>query len=177
MGDKKQQGLVTEGRFEFVVADTDIAYGIDCPFGGLFVDKSLCEIISLNTLFQLISRVGRGRKSPYANIFIDRLALENIMEMIRDDEYENEETGILLTAYGKVSCSFSTQKDKRSVVLLNIPFKDTHTRFEVKGGESFLYENDTVVWNGTTRFPTDISFGIDKGVLMNAGKAVGVVLA
>lgn len=173
MGDK---GLVADGRFEFVVADADIAYGIDCPFGGLFIDKSLCEIISLNTLFQLISRVGRGRKSPYANIFIDRLALENIMEMVRDDEYENEETEMLLGAYKRVSCSFSFSKEKRPVVLLNIPFAKNHTKFETKNGETFLYENEKVVWQGTTKFAHDVMFSITNSVLMSAGKAAGVVL-
>ena len=175
MGDKKRQGLVTEGRLEYVVADSDIAYGIDCPFGGLFVDKSLCEVISLNTLFQLISRVGRGRKSPYANIFIDRLGLDNIMDMIRDDEYENEETEMLLTAYNKVSCFFNLSKDKKPVVLLNIPFTETHTKFEVNKGETILYENDQVVWKGSTKFTTDIAFTIANGKLIRGGKTVGVV--
>lgn len=187
MGDKKQQGLVTDGRFEFVVSDADIAYGIDCPFGGLFIDKSLCEVISLNTLFQLISRVGRGRKSPYANIFIDRLALENIMEMVRDDEYENEETGILLTAYSKIACAFTLPKETDGkkvegvrqnppVVLLNIPFANAHTKFEIKNGKTFLYENEDVVWEGCTRFPTDVVFKIENGLMSLQGKVVGVVL-
>ena len=174
MGSKKEQGLVTEGRLEFVVADTDIAYGIDCPFGGLFVDKSLCELISLNTLFQLISRVGRGRKSPYANIFIDRLALTNIMEMVRDDEYENEETETLITVYNKISCFFYVKT--KAVVIINIPFDGDHTRFEIKNGSFLLYKGDEVVWTGPTKCTYQLSFDIKDGNLNSAGKNMGKIL-
>lgn len=177
MGSRQKQGLVTDGRMEFVVADADVAYGIDCPFGGLFVDSDLCKVISLNTLFQLISRVGRGRKSPYANIFIDRVALSNIMEMVRDDEYENEETDTLLQVYNKVSCSFFTKKSpKKPTVLVNIPFKPEHTRFKIENNEVFLYKGDEVVWKGNTKYPHDVVFDISNGTnLISLGETMGIV--
>ena len=94
MGTKESgSGLVTEGRLEFLVSNNEIAYGTDCPFGGLFVDATLLENgMSINTLFQLISRIGRGRKSPYANVYlhpaVSTFLSEFIKGEVKDTEYE-----------------------------------------------------------------------------------------
>lgn len=96
MGSKRiKEGLVTSGRLEFLVADTEIAYGTDCPFGGLFIDGTLD--MSINTIFQLISRIGRGRKSPYANVYLHQKIVDNIIKFIHGNVKDTEHLLILET--------------------------------------------------------------------------------
>jgi hypothetical protein len=77
-------------------------------------------------------------------------------------------------AYKKVSCFFYLKE--KSYVLLNIPFKSSYTRFEIKNNETFLYEGDDLKWNGTTGFPHQAAFNLENSVMSAGGKNVGVVL-
>lgn len=96
MGSKRvKEGLVTAGRLEFLVSDNEIAYGTDCPFGGLFIDGSLD--MSINTIFQLISRIGRGRKSPYANVYLHQKIVDDIIKFIHGTVKDTEHLLILET--------------------------------------------------------------------------------
>lgn len=167
-------GFVTNGDLEFVVSNEEIAYGIDCPFGGLFVDKNLSEKISLNTLFQLISRIGRGRKSPYANVFVDKSVVSDILEMIRDEEYENEETSTILEVFDALS--FCVIENNHAIPFVRIPIDETHTKIRVHNSCVSLLTNEEIKWSGTTKYTKSFEYTIDKKkMLMCEGKVVGVV--
>ena len=166
-------GFVTNGDLEFLVSNEEIAYGIDCPFGGLFVDKNLSEKISLNTLFQLISRIGRGRKSPYANVFVDKSVVSDIIEMIRDEEYENEETSTILEVFDALS--FCVIENNQVVTFVRVPVDETHTKIRVHNSCVTLFTNDEIKWSGTTKYTKSFEYTIDKKMLMSDKKVVGVI--
>ena len=86
--------LASQGRLEYLVADSSIVYGTDYPIGGVFVTEDFSEKHSLNTIYQLISRAGRGRNSLFADVFMPSSCVDKIMSSVRganiqDNEKEN----------------------------------------------------------------------------------------
>jgi hypothetical protein len=85
--------FMSEGRLEFIVSD--VCYGMDYPIGCLFISKEFSDSQGLNTLYQLMSRVGRGRMSYMGHIFIDESCMPRILEPIDETssvELKNMET-------------------------------------------------------------------------------------
>jgi hypothetical protein len=108
--------------------------------------------------------VGRGRKSPCANIFIDRAVLGKIMDMIVDPEYENEETESLVTSFDRVSCFFVVKS--KAFTLNDIPFTKDHTKLKISNGEVSLSDpTDKIAWTGKwgKRDKIDATFVIRDG--------------
>ena len=103
MGSKtNKEGLVTSGRLEFLVANNEIAYGTDVGFGGLFVDETLLEEgMSINSIFQLISRIGRGRKSAHANVYLHSRVADVITKFIKG-EIQDEEQNTIIELLGTI---------------------------------------------------------------------------
>ena len=52
--------LAQKGRLAYLVADHNIAYGINFPFSRTIVCDDFTDEHSMNTIFQLMSRAGRG---------------------------------------------------------------------------------------------------------------------
>jgi hypothetical protein len=172
--ESQKTGFVLNGELEFVVSNEEIAYGIDCPFGGLFVNSNLSDNISLNTLFQLISRIGRGRKSPYANVFVDKSVVSTILEMIRDDEYENEETDVILSVFKHLSfCIF--EKGGKANFFTKIPIKKEHETISIVDGVISLNGKGVDEWSCATKYTKDIELNIAGNVLNIDDKCFGIV--
>ena len=55
---------------------------MDYPIGCLFVTPDFSSAHSLNTIYQLMSRVGRGRMSYMGHIFIDDECASRILNPI-----------------------------------------------------------------------------------------------
>ena len=72
--------LISEGKLDFIVSD--VCYGMDYPIGCLFVTPDFSSAHSLNTIYQLMSRVGRGRMSYMGHIFIDDECASRILNPI-----------------------------------------------------------------------------------------------
>jgi hypothetical protein len=69
--------LVSEGRLEFLI--TDVCYGFDYPFGTLFITKEFSDEKSTSDIYQLMSRIGRGRLSYVGQIYMDKSCAEKIL--------------------------------------------------------------------------------------------------
>lgn len=68
--------LITEGRLEFLF--TDVCYGFDYPFGCLFISKEFSDVKSTTDIYQLMSRIGRGRMSYCGQVYMDKSCAEKI---------------------------------------------------------------------------------------------------
>ena len=72
--------FMSEGRLEFILSD--VCYGMDYPIGCLFISKDFSDTNGLNTIYQLMSRVGRGRMSYMGHIYIDESCVSRILDPI-----------------------------------------------------------------------------------------------
>jgi hypothetical protein len=72
--------LMETGRLEFIVSD--VCYGMDYPIGCLLVSKEFSDSQSLNVIYQLMSRVGRGRMSYMGHIYIDESCVGRILDPV-----------------------------------------------------------------------------------------------
>ena len=72
--------FMEEGKLEFIVSD--VCYGMDYPIGCLLVSKEFSDTQSLNVIYQLMSRVGRGRMSYMGHIYIDESCVSRILDPI-----------------------------------------------------------------------------------------------
>jgi hypothetical protein len=70
-------------KIESIIADSSICYGTDYPIGGVIITPEFAKNHSLNTIYQLISRAGRGRKSSNAEIYIDDTCAERIINTVK----------------------------------------------------------------------------------------------
>ena len=66
-----------------VIADSSICYGTDYPIGGVIITKEFSDSHSLNTIYQLMSRAGRGRKSANAEIYVDMSCAMQILDTVK----------------------------------------------------------------------------------------------
>jgi hypothetical protein len=69
--------LVSEGKLEFLI--TDVCYGFDYSFGALFITKEFSDEKSTSDIFQLMSRIGRGRLSYVGQVYMDKTCTEKIL--------------------------------------------------------------------------------------------------
>ena len=68
---------------ETLVSDSSICYGTDYPIGGVIVTREFSDNHSLNTVYQLMARAGRGRKSTNAEIYMDDSCARKILETVK----------------------------------------------------------------------------------------------
>lgn len=94
--------LASSGRLEYLIADSTICYGTDYPIGGIFITKEFSDSYGLNTIYQLISRAGRGRNSLFADIHIDNSCAYRILSSIRGLQVTDIETKNMLEMFNKV---------------------------------------------------------------------------
>jgi len=85
---KQILNLVAQGKLEFLV--TDVCYGFDYPFGCLFITKEFFSEKSTTDIFQLMSRIGRGRLSYSGEIYMDNGCAEKIFGDDNTSEREIE---------------------------------------------------------------------------------------
>lgn len=70
--------LISQGKLEFIISD--VCYGMDYPMGCLFITSEFSDRNDLNAIYQLMSRVGRGRMSYMGCIFIDEKCVSRILD-------------------------------------------------------------------------------------------------
>lgn len=75
--------LTSQKKMETLIADSSICYGTDYPIGGVIITKEFSDTHSLNTIYQLMSRAGRGRKSSNAEIYVDSSFAKNMINTIK----------------------------------------------------------------------------------------------
>lgn len=75
--------LTSQKKMEALVADSSICYGTDYPVGGVLITPEFAAAHTLNTLYQLMSRAGRGRKSSNAEIYVHHDCAMKILETVR----------------------------------------------------------------------------------------------
>ena len=75
--------LTSQKKMETLIADSSICYGTDYPIGGVIITKAFSDCHSLNTIYQLMSRAGRGRKSNNAEIYVDGGCAMKILETVK----------------------------------------------------------------------------------------------
>ena len=75
--------LTSKKQVETIIADNSICYGTDYPIGGIIITKEFSDKNTLNTIYQLMSRAGRGRKSNSAEIHIDMTCAKQILDTIK----------------------------------------------------------------------------------------------
>lgn len=75
--------LTGQKKMECLIADTSICYGTDYPIGGVIITKEFSDTHSLNTIYQLMSRAGRGRKSNNSEIYVDISCAMLILDTVK----------------------------------------------------------------------------------------------
>ena len=75
--------LTSQKKMETLIADSSICYGTDYPIGGVIITKDFSNCHSLNTIYQLMSRAGRGRKSNNAEIYVDGSCAMQILDTVK----------------------------------------------------------------------------------------------
>lgn len=75
--------LTSQKKVETMIADSSICYGTDYPIGGVIITKEFSNCHSLNTIYQLMSRAGRGRKSNNAEIYVDDTCARKILDTVK----------------------------------------------------------------------------------------------
>ena len=75
--------LASQGRLEYLIADSSIVYGTDYPIGGVFITEEFSNKHSLNTIYQLISRAGRGSNSMFANVYMPDSCAQKIIGSVQ----------------------------------------------------------------------------------------------
>jgi hypothetical protein len=75
--------LTGQKKMECLIADSSICYGTDYPIGGVIITKEFSDSHSLNTIYQLMSRAGRGRKSNNAEIYVDNSCAMKILDTVK----------------------------------------------------------------------------------------------
>ena len=75
--------LTGQKKMECLIADSSICYGTDYPIGGVIITKEFSDSHSLNTIYQLMSRAGRGRKSANAEIYVDISCAMQILDTVK----------------------------------------------------------------------------------------------
>lgn len=75
--------LTARKKMETLIADSSICYGTDYPIGGVVITPEFSDTHSLNTVYQLMARAGRGRKSSTAEIYIHNSCADKILETVK----------------------------------------------------------------------------------------------
>ena len=95
--------LTSRRNVEVLIADSSICYGTDYPFGGVIITQEFANTHSLNTLYQLMSRAGRGRKSSNAEIYVSSECVEKILATVRSGhKYVNQETENMIKVFNSL---------------------------------------------------------------------------
>jgi len=68
-----------KGRLAYIVSN--VSYGIDYPFSKVFIDKTFSDSKSMNEVYQLLSRGGRGQMNNLAKIFISNECADKIFNV------------------------------------------------------------------------------------------------
>ena len=95
--------LTSLRNVETLVSDSSICYGTDYPIGGVIITSEFARAHSLNTLYQLMSRAGRGRKSSNAEIYVSSECIEKILATVRSGTgYVNQETENMIKVFNSL---------------------------------------------------------------------------
>lgn len=96
--------LTSMRKVESLIADASICYGTDYPIGGVVITPEFAARHSLNTIYQLMSRAGRGRKSSNADIYVSKECAELILATVRNgSNYINQETENMIRVFEEIS--------------------------------------------------------------------------
>ena len=92
--------LTSQRNVETLVTDSSICYGTDYPIGGVIITPEFARAHSLNTLYQLMSRAGRGRKSSNAEIYVSSECVDKILATVRSGAgHVNQETENMIKVF------------------------------------------------------------------------------
>jgi hypothetical protein len=95
--------LTSNKKIESIIADSSICYGTDYPIGGVIITPEFAEKHSLNTIYQLMSRAGRGRKSSNAEIYINNTCAEKILNTVKlGNKFISSEIENMLTIFTNI---------------------------------------------------------------------------
>ncbi|XP_063680309.1 uncharacterized protein LOC134815678 [Bolinopsis microptera] len=78
--------LAKTGRLAYLVADHNIAYGVNFPFSRTIVCDDFTAEHSMNTVFQLMSRAGRVGQSWFAESFVS----DEVVSTMRDYSHSDK---------------------------------------------------------------------------------------
>ncbi|XP_063679929.1 uncharacterized protein LOC134815340 [Bolinopsis microptera] len=78
--------LAQTGRLAYLVADHNIAYGVNFPFSRTIVCDDFTAEHSMNTVFQLMSRAGRVGQSWFAESFVS----DEVVSTMRDYSHSDK---------------------------------------------------------------------------------------
>ncbi|XP_063679687.1 uncharacterized protein LOC134815125 [Bolinopsis microptera] len=78
--------LAKTGRLAYLVADHNIAYGVNFPFSRTIVCDDFTADHSMNTVFQLMSRAGRVGQSWFAESFVS----DEVVSTMRDYSHSDK---------------------------------------------------------------------------------------
>lgn len=98
--------LTGQKKMECLIADSSICYGTDYPIGGVIITKEFSDSHSLNTIYQLMSRAGRGRKSANAEIYVDMSCAMQILDTVKQgvNVVSSEVDNMILVFNGLLDC-------------------------------------------------------------------------
>ena len=94
--------LTSQKKIETLIADNSICYGTDYPIGGVIITKEFSDKHSLNTIYQLMSRAGRGRKSINSDIYIDISCATQILNTVKQNNTSTLEIDNMINSFNSI---------------------------------------------------------------------------
>ena len=90
--------LGIKGQLAFIVSN--VSYGIDYPFSKVYIDDEFSKTKSMNEVYQLLSRGGRGQMNNLAKIFISDHCAEKIYDV--QEEGDAIEVGNMISKFNNL---------------------------------------------------------------------------
>ena len=90
--------LGIKGQLAFIVSN--VSYGIDYPFSKVYIDGEFSKTKSMNEVYQLLSRGGRGQMNNLAKIFISDQCAEKIYDI--EEEGDAIEVSNMITRFNNL---------------------------------------------------------------------------
>ena len=86
------------GQLAYIVSN--VSYGMDYPFTKVYISDEFSEKKSMNEVYQLLSRGGRGQMSNLAKIFISAGCAQKILDV--NEEGDTLEVNNILTKFKSI---------------------------------------------------------------------------
>ena len=75
-------------KFTYLIADENNCFGVNYRINNVIIEDDIAQERSMNTLFQLMGRVGRVDKAWQGYVLLGQVAKNKLMDMILDDQQQ-----------------------------------------------------------------------------------------
>ena len=87
--------LLNENKLSYIICSENFCYGANFAINKIIITDSIGDILSLNSIFQLIGRTSRVSKSYCGETYIENKTMERIVNFFKNTDDNNEESTII----------------------------------------------------------------------------------